>query len=181
MATTTFSPEWTILDRTHKTLVNMAASGEFVRSTNEAVRSVGVKQVFKWRTLEGSDHNQQSGIVNMPFPCILVSIVPVKSSSSNNCSDDELVTVAVQIVDDATGPAISQGPLRSYMDWMNRIRKAIIGNLTLFRQDFTPATADPYITVAKDRVPSDPQKLWSHEQQVAAFSFYVKVRHRRTA
>lgn len=181
MATTVVSPEYLILYRTLRTLRAMAAEREFVRSASEAVRSVLPATVLQWRTLEGSDHNQQTGFVNLPKPCILVTCLPVRESTGGvNCANDEIVTIVIQIVDDTGGSQISQQPIRTYMDWMNRIRHEILDNLLIFRQDFDPAIADPYLVHPKDRVPADPQKLWYHEQQVAAFSFFVKVRHHRT-
>jgi len=181
MTTSVTNPEWLILNRCLTTLREMAADREFVRSASEMVASVKPAQIYQWRTLEGGDHNQQSGFVNIPTPSILVTVMPVRGGAGGvNCADDEVVTVVIQIIDAATGSQISRGPIRTYGDWMNRIRHTFLDDLTIFRQDFDPAVADPYIVVPKDRVPADPQKLWYHEQQVAAFSFYVKVRHHRT-
>lgn len=181
MTTAVISPEYLILDRTILTLKNMAAEREFVRSADEAVRSVVPNTVLRWTTLEGSQQNQQNGFINVPKPAILVTSMPVKSAVEGGvaCANDEIITIVIQIVDDSSGSRSSSGPYRTYVDWMNRIRHEILDNLTLFRADFDPAVADPYYTGPKDRVPADPQKLWRHSQSVAAFSFFVKVRHHR--
>ena len=180
MTTPVLNPEWLILSRTLTTLRSMASSNQFVRSGSDAVRRVTAQQIFSWRTLEGGDHNQQSGFVNLPMPCILVTVMPVKGGAGGvSCADDEVITVVIQIVDNASGPQLSIGPVRTYGDWMNRIRHRLL-QMALFHQDFDPTVADPYITIPRDRVPADPQKLWFHDQQVAAFSFSVKVRHHRT-
>ncbi len=180
MATSVVNPEYLITHRTLTTLKTMAASREFVRSQDEAVRSVVPSAVLRWVTLEGGEHNQQTGFVNIPRPCILVTPMPVKESAGGtSCAQDIVVTMVVQIVDDSASSRQSSGPYRTYTDWMNRIRHEILDDPTLFRQDFNPAIADPYGVWPKDRVPSDPQKLWRHSQQVAAFSFFVKVRQHR--
>lgn len=180
MTTPVSSPEWLIFNRTLQTVRDMASRKEFVRSEKEAVMSVRPAQVLPWKTLEGGDHNQQAGFVNLPVPAMLITPMTTRGGSKgSNHSDDEIVTIVVQVVDSATGPTISQTPIRTYMDWMNRIRHTVLESPRLFRQDFNPAQADPYLCLAKDRVPSDPQRLWTHEQQVAAFSFLVKVRHSR--
>lgn len=181
MATDVVSPEHVILERTLTTLKTMAAEREFTRSANEAVRSIFPNTVLRWITLEGSQQNQQSGFVNVPKPSLLVTPMPVKSAQEGgvSCANDEIVTIVIQIVDDSAGSRASSGPYRTYVDWMNRIRHTILTNTQLFRQDFTAAVADPYYVGPKDRVPSDPQKLWRHDQAVAAFSFFVKVRHHR--
>lgn len=180
MATTVVSPEYLITERTLTTLRAMAADRQFVRSYEEAVRSVVPAAVMRWITLEGGEQNQNNGFVNVPKPCILVTPLPVKESTSGtSCAQDTVVTMVVQIVDDSASSRQSSGPYRTYVDWMNRIRHEILDSQTLFRQDFNAAIADPYGVWPKDRVPSDPQKLWRHSQQVAAFSFFVKVRQHR--
>lgn len=180
MATNVVSPEWTILDRTIKELRKMAAEREFVRSGNEAVRSVVPSAVLRWITLEGGDQNQNNGFVNIPRPGMLVTSLPVKETAAGvSCAHDIIVTIVIQIVDDSSSSRQSSGPVQTYMDWMNRVRHKILGSPMIFRQDFNPAIADPYGVWAKDRIPSDPQKLWRHSQQVAAFSFFVIVRQHR--
>jgi hypothetical protein len=178
---TVVSPEYVILERTLTTLRTMAMEREFVRSGNEAVRSITANTVLRWRTLEGARHNNNDGVVNVPKPCLLVSMLPVRPvmEGGTNCAEDEVIIITIQIVDDTAGSRVSSGPYRTYIDWMNRIRHRIMETATLFRQDFDPAIADPYYVGAKDRVPSDPQKLWAHDQQVAVFAFFVKVRHHR--
>ena len=181
MATSVVSPEYLITHRTLTTLKTMAADREFVRSADEAVRTVVPSAVLRWITIEGGSHNQQAGYVNIPKPCILVTPLPTKEGTGGvNCAQDEVVTMVIQIVDDSASSRQSSGPYRTYVDWMNRIRHEILDSATLFRQDFNAAIADPYGVWPKDRVPSDPQRLWRHSQQVSAFSFYVKVRHHRT-
>jgi len=179
MATAVDSPEWLILSRTLATIKTMAAEREFVRSSGEAVRSIGPSQVRPWITPQGARYNSNDGTVNIPLPSILVSPYPVKgaNSSGTNCADDEMVQMVIQICDTAIMPAASRGPIRTYMDWMNRIRSRILNDLTLFRQDFDPAVADPFAVKAKDRVPADPDRLTIHDQKVAVFSFVVFVRH----
>lgn len=181
MTTEVISPEHVILARTLTTLKTMAADREFIRSADESVRSIGPNMVLRWTTLEGASHNQQGGFVNVPKPCLLVTPMPVKSAIEGGvaCANDEIVTIVIQVVDDSAGSRASSGPYRTYVDWMNRIRHTILDDLTLFRGDFDPAVADPYYTGPKDRVPADPQRLWRHSQTVAAFSFFVKVRHHR--
>jgi hypothetical protein len=181
MATEVMSPEFLILNRTLVTLKTMAANAEFTRSENEAVRSVKPSTILRWITLEGADQNQQGGFVNLPKPSILVTPMPVKSAIEGgvSCANDEVITIVIQIVDDSAGSRASSGPYRTYVDWMNRIRHTILDDPTLFRADFDPSIADPYYVGPKDRVPADPQKLWRHSQSVAAFSFFVKVRHHR--
>lgn len=175
------SPEYVILERTLTTLRTMAMEREFTRSGNEAVRSITANTVLRWRTLEGARHNQNDGVVNVPKPCLLVSLLPVRTGmeAGTNCAEDEVVWITIQIVDDTSGSRASSGPYRTYLDWMNRIRHELLETPMLFRQDFDPAIADPYYVGTKDRVPADPQKLWAHDQQVAVFAFFVKVRHHR--
>jgi hypothetical protein len=175
------SPESVILERTLTTLKKMAARREFVRSRNEAVRSIVPNTVLRWRTLEGARHNSQDGVVNVPRPCMLLTLLNTKTAveGGTNCAEDEVIWVTVQIVDDTNGSRISSGPYRTYSDWINRIRHEILETPTLFRQDFDPAIADPYYVGVKDRVPTDSQRLWTHDQQVAVFAFFVKVRHHR--
>ena len=182
MTTSVANPEWLVLNRTLTKIKQMAAEREFVPSIGEPVHSVGPLAVFGWRTLEGTEHNQQSRFIHLPNPCILITALAVRGAQHEgvNCADDEAIPIVIQIVDTIAHP-MSSLALRTYGDWMNRMRHAMIADLTLFRQDFDPATADPFLTKARDRVPADPQKLWSHDQQVAAFSFVVYVRHHHTA
>lgn len=176
------NPEWLILDRTVKTLREMAANGNFAASRGEAVFPVHPKAIVPWKTVQGHTHNMSDGLVNMTTPCMLVTVTSVKGSTMGvNCADDEPISIVIQIVDQTNGPQASMTAIRTYGDWMNRIRHTILGDLVLFRQDMDPAIADPYVVYARDRVPSDPQRLWTHEQQVAVFSFMVMVRHHRTA
>lgn len=179
MATSVESPEWLIMNRTLITIRTMAAEREFVRSNGEAVRSVGPNQVRPWITQQGAKQNNNDGTVNIPLPAILVSPYPVKAaqSSGTNCAEDEMIQMVIQICDTAIMPAASRGPIRTYMDWMNRIRARIVDDLTIFRQDFDPAIADPFNCKSKDRVPADPDRLIIHDQKVAMFSFVVFVRH----
>lgn len=183
MSTDVVSPEWLVFDRTMKTLKTMAAERQFVRSGNEAVRSVGPLQVRPWVTTQGAKMNDNDGTVNIPLPAILVSPVPVKaaSSSGTNCAEDEVIQIAIQICDSTVMPAASRGPFRTYMDWMNRMRSRLVDDLTLFRQDFDPALSDPFLVRSKDRVPADPDRLLIHDQKVAMFSFVVFVRHATAA
>lgn len=179
MTTAVFNPEYTILKRILTKLRTMAAENEFTASQDEGVWPVGPQQIIQWRTLEGSEQNQQNRLINIPIPAILVTQLPARGSAQEgvNCADDEAIGYVIQIVDGIAHPYSSQGPIRTYGDWMNRMRHAFVSDLTIFRQDFDPAKADPWLVKAKDRVPSDPQKLWSHDQQVAAFSLVVYVRH----
>lgn len=182
MATTVVSPERLIWERTLTTLRTMAGEREFTRSAGEVVRSVSPKAILRWITTEGAEHNQNVGFVNIPKPAILVTCLGIKEAAEGgvNCAQDIVVTIVIQIVDDSTGATQSQGPYATYMDWINRIRHRILGSQTIFRQDFAdPGVADPYGHWAKNRVPTDPQRLWRHSQQVAAFAFFVKVRQHR--
>lgn len=180
MADKVTSPEWVILERTVKELKKMAAERQFIRSGNEAVRSVFPSAVLRWITLEGGEQN--TNFMNIPKPCMLVTPMPVKESPTGTaCANDAIVTIVIQAVDDNSSSRQSSGPVQSYMDWMNRIRNQILGNPMIFRQDFNPAVADPYGVWAKDRIPADPQRFWRHQQAVSAFSFFVKVRQHRSA
>lgn len=182
MTLSVVNPEWLILNRTVLTLREMAIDGKFRKSADEAVFPVHPKAIIPWKTVQGHTHNQNDGYVNLNLPGILVSVSSIKGSTLGvNCADDEPISIVIQIVDSANGPQASMGPMRTYGDWMNRIRHTILSDPTLFRQDMDPAIADPYVVYARDRVPSDPQKLWTHEQQVAVISFLVMVRHHRTA
>lgn len=179
MAMTINSPEWLILSRTLKRLREAAAAREFVCSYNEPVLPLNPSSVLQWKTLEGSTHNVHDGFVNIPMPAMLVTLMPVKPSltSGVTCADDEQITVVIQIVDNTPMNMASSTPLRTHIDWMNRIRHFILTEQRLFKQDFDPQIADPWQVRARNRVPADPDKLWRHDQQVAAFSFIVFVRH----
>lgn len=180
MTTAVVNPEWCIQNRTVLTLRAMAVEGEFRRSDVEPVMPVHPKAIIAWVTPQGHTQNASDGFVNINMPGMLVSTNSVKGSTQGvNCADDEYIGVMVQIVDNAVGPQASMTPLRTYGDWMNRIRHRILDNHTLFRQDMDPAIADPYVVFARDRVPSDPQRLLVHEQRVAVFTFVVAVRHHR--
>lgn len=179
MTTPVFNPEYTLTTRIINTLKAMAAEGEFTASAQESVWPVSPQQVFLFKTLEGSEQNQQNRIINLPLPAVLVTQMPAKGSAMEgvNCADDEAIPFVIQIADSIAHPSSSLTPTRTYTDWMNRIRHKFVSDLTIFRQDFDPAVADPWLVKARDRVPSDPQKLWSHDQQVAAFMLVVYVRH----
>lgn len=174
------NPEWLILDRTVKTLSEMAANGNFAASRGEAVFPVNPKAIIPWKSTSGHPHNNSDGFVNIIMPGILVTTLSVKGSTQGvNCADDEAIACVVQIVDVAAGPQASMHPIRTYGDWMNRIRHKVLSEMTLFKQDMDPAVADPYLVMAKDRLPVDPQRMTVHEQSVAMFSFVVYVRHHR--
>jgi hypothetical protein len=174
------SPEWLIGDRVLKTLRQMAAENVFVASEGEAVFPIRPQSVLPWITMEGSDHNRQAGMVNLPMSAILVTTMPVDGGGRGvNTAEDEVIVVVIQLTGPATGSRVSQRPIRTYSDWMNQIRRKMLGDPLLFRQDFDPSVADPYLVMSKRRIPADPQSLWHHEQRIAAFSFYVKVRHYR--
>jgi hypothetical protein len=183
MASKVSSPEWMILARTIKRLKKAAADREFVCSMNEPVLPLNPSSVLQWKTLEGSNHNQHDGFVNIPLPSILVTLMPVKPSltAGVNCADDEQITIVLQLVDNTPMNLASMTPIRTHIDWMNRIRRIFLSETILFKQDFDPSIADPWQVRARDRVPSDPTKLWQHDQQVAAFSFVVFVRHHHDA
>lgn len=183
MATAIYSPEWLILRRSLLRLKEMAASREFVSSHNEPVLPILPSSVLQWKTLEGSNHNQHDGFVNIPMPAALVTLMPVNPSLSPgvNCADDEQITVVIQLVDQTPMNLASMSPQRTHIDWMNRIRHVMLTEMTLFKQDFDSERADPWQVRARNRVPTDPDKLWRHDQQVAAFSFIVFVRHHHDA
>ena len=171
------NPEWNILTRTQNILKDMAAGRIFVASQGEAVRTVLPEAVRVWKVPEqGRGGN---GLQNMALPGIRVTILPVDSTigAGLNCADDEVVRVAIQILD--TAPYNKSTPIRTYTDWMNLIRLKFTAVPNPFIQDADPEVYDPFVVHPLKRLPAESQSLIRHDQQVAMFTFQVMVRHHR--
>jgi hypothetical protein len=171
------APEWNILNRTLTIVRDMAAAKKFVASQGEVVRSVAPNAVRVWKAVEQG--RGESGLTNLALPAIRVTVLPVDSTigAGLNCADDEVVRVAVQILDSSNYS--SSGPLRTYMDWMLLIRSALLQIPNPFLQDADVEVYDPYVVHIVKRLSAEAQSLIRHEQQVAMLSFQVMVRHHR--
>jgi len=172
------NPEFNILSRTHAILLNLAAANNFVASEGEAVRRIDTAAVRVWK-VPSQQGPPQSGLHNMSLPAIRVISLPVDSTIGGglNCADDEVVRIAVQILDSAVYHSAT--PVRTYTDWMNLIRREMTTVPNPFQQDADPEYYDPYVVHPLKRVPAESQSLIRHEHQVALFTFQVMVRHHR--
>lgn len=174
------APEWNILDRTYRVIREMAGNGLFVASNGELVRPVTPAGVLKWRVVEGeTDKRGPTGTQNMNLPAILVTSLGAKGTvgAGLNCADDEVVRMAVQILDHTAHNV--GGPLRTYMDWMAAIRLKFTAVPNPFKQDADVNVYDPYVVHPQDRVPAEARSLLQNQDQVAIFTFLVMVRHHR--
>lgn len=172
------SPEWNILNRFVSMVRQMAANDAFVPYYEERVRTV-IPAAIDIRKAVGAGLSPSSGHTGMILPAILITPLPVDTTIDGglNCADDEVVRIAVQIVDSSINSVTL--PLRSYSEWMGLIRAAILANPNPFLQDADPAVYDPYVVHILKRVPAEAQSLIRHEQQVAVLTFQVMVRHHR--
>jgi hypothetical protein len=155
----------------------MAATKVFVASQGEVVRTIAPNAVKVWKAVEQG--RGETGLVNLALPAIRISVLPVDSTigAGLNCADDEVVRVAIQILDSSNFD--QSGPLRTYMDWMDSIRSELLQVPNPFLQDADVAVYDPYVVHMVKRLPAEAQSLIRHEQQVAMLSFQVMVRHHR--
>lgn len=175
------NPEFKIVERTTKLIQSLAAAGRFTASGGERVRRVLPIAVKTWRVTDGSQDNQSpsAGVVNTILPAIFITSVPVETriGSGVNCADDEVVQVAVQILDSA--PHSNTGASRTYTDWMSLIRAQLLTVPNPFLQDATPTEYDPYVVHVVRRVSAEAQSLVRNRQTVALMIFQVVVRHHR--
>lgn len=171
------APEWNILNRTLTIVRDMAATKVFVASQGEVVRAVAPNAIKVWKAVEQG--RGETGLVNLALPAIRISVLPVDSTigAGLNCADDEVVRVAIQILDSSNFDR--SGPLRTYMDWMDSIRSELLQIPNPFLQDADVEVYDPYVVHIVKRLPAEAQSLIRHEQQVAMLSFQVMVRHHR--
>jgi hypothetical protein len=171
------NPEYNILDRTVRVLRDMAANRDFVASQGEVVRSVTADSVRVWKVVEQG--RGETGLTNLGLPCIRVTALPVDSTigAGLNCADDEVVRIAIQILDSA--PYHQSKPIRTYTDWMNAIRLKFTAVPNPFIQDADVTVYDPFVVHPLKRLSTESQSLIRHEQQVAMFTFQVMVRHHR--
>jgi hypothetical protein len=175
------SPEWAIVDRTHKIVSDLAAARQFVSAPGENIRSVVPAAVRKMRIPEGGPGiRSSSGMVNTPMPGIFVVGLPVETflGLGVNCADDEAHRVSVIIVD-SVGRHASPGAIRTYLDWMDKIREELLAIPNPFLQDAEPDDYDPFVVHVIRRLPAESQSLLQFEQQVAMLNFQVMVRHHR--
>ena len=171
------APEWNILNRTKLILKDMAATKQFVASQGEVVRSVPPEAVRVWKAVEQG--RGANGIEHIALPAIRVTSLPVESTigAGLNCADDEVVRIAIQILDMSNYD--SSGPLQTYMDWMALIRTEVLAIPNPYLQDADVEVYDPYVVHIVKRLSAEAQSLIRHEQQVALFTFQVMVRHHR--
>jgi len=172
------NPEWNILNRTHKILLDMAAMKQFTAAQGERVRTVIPQAINIWNVAEAG--RGEFGLQDIIFPGILVSMLPVESTigAGLSCADDEAHRIAIQIVD-AVPHLAQQGPIRTYGDWMNLIRMKFTAVPNPFLQDADPDVYDPFVVHPLKRLPAEAQSLIRHEHQVSMFTFQVMVRHHR--
>lgn len=176
------SPEWNILDRTHKLVSAMAAGRQFVAAPGEIVRSVVPAAVQIVRVVEGGQQlRTQAGLRNLILPGILISPLPVETQlyAGLNCADDEAHRLTIQIVDTASFSGGNSGKIRSYLDWIDLIRTELLTIPNPYLQDADVEDYDPFVVHILKRLPSETQSLVRHEQQVAMLNFQVMVRHQR--
>ena len=174
------SPEFNIANRTLTILKTMAANNTFVASEGERVRPVKPEAIRIWKVVDGGNQLRASnGLQNLILPGIRISILPVESTigAGLNCADDEVHRIAIQFLD--SSPYQTDGPIRTYTDWMVATRLAFTTVPNPFLQDADPAVYDPYVVHPLKRVPAEAQSLIRHEQQVAMFTFQVMVRNHR--
>lgn len=171
------APEWNILNRTRLILESMAATRQFTASQGEVVRPVPPNAIRVWKAVEQG--RGENGIQNIALPAIRITSLPVESTigAGLNCADDEVVRIAIQILDVSNYD--SSGPLRTYMDWMDRIRTELLAVPNPFLQDADVEVYDPFVVHIIKRLSAEAQSLVRHEQQVALFTFQVMVRHHR--
>jgi hypothetical protein len=171
------APEWNILNRTLTICRDMAAAKVFVASQGEVVRAVAPNAIKVWKAVEQG--RGETGLVNLALPAIRISVLPVDSTigAGLNCADDEVVRLAIQILDSSNFD--QSGPLKTYMDWMNSIRSILLQVPNPFLQDADVEEYDPYVVHIVKRLSAEAQSLIRHEQQVAMLSFQVMVRHHR--
>lgn len=174
------SPEWNILNRTHTIIRDMAAARLFTASSGDRVRMVVPQAVRIWKVIEGSQRNRTAdGMQNLILPGILVTKLAVDTTigAGLNCAEDEVVRIVIQIVD--SSPHQHEGPIQTYDDWMNAIRRRFTTTPNPFLQDASPEDYDPFVVHPLKRLPSEAQSLVRHEQHVSMFTFQVMVRHHR--
>jgi|694.fasta_scaffold00458_58 hypothetical protein len=171
------APEWNILNRTRLILESMAATRQFTASQGEVVRPVPPNAIRVWKAVEQG--RGENGIQNIALPAIRITSLPVESTigAGLNCADDEVVRIAIQILDVSNYD--SSGPLRTYMDWMDLIRTELLAVPNPFLQDADVEVYDPFVVHIIKRLSAEAQSLVRHEQQVALFTFQVMVRHHR--
>lgn len=171
------APEWNILNRTKLILKDMAATKQFVASQGEVVRSVSPDAIRIWKAVEQG--RGLNGFENIGLPAIRVTSLPVESTigAGLNCADDEVVRIAIQILDMSNYD--QSNPIRTYMDWMDLIRTELLAIPNPFLQDADVEVYDPYVVHIVKRLSAEAQSLVRHEQQVALFTFQVMVRHHR--
>ena len=173
------SPEYNIANRTMTILKTMAANNVFVPSEGARVRPIQ-PQAIRLRMVDGGTQLRPSNSSqDMILPGIRVSIFPVESTigAGLNCADDEVHRIAIQFLDST--PYETEGPLRTYTDWMIATRLAFTTVPNPFLQDADPAVYDPYVVHPLKRVPAEVQSQLGHEKQVAIFTFQVMVRNHR--
>lgn len=171
------APEWNILNRTKLILKDMAANRQFVASQGEVVRSINPGTIQVWKAVEQG--RGETGLQNIALPAIRITTLPVETTigAGLNCADDEVVRVAIQILDMSNYD--TAGPLRTYMDWMVLIRTQLLAVPNPFLQDADVNVYDPYVVHVIKRLSAEAQSLIRHDQQVALFTFQVMVRHHR--